>query len=190
FLCRRQSFPRTYGNRMILRRTPSVIFLLMLGAVFPLHAAITPRLTNSTFAPSTIGTVVRWTVEASDTNPGPLWYRFRARPVNGTFNPVRAFSPANTLDWTTIDAEGFYVIEASVLNKSTGEIVSASAAVEIVSRVTGEAPVINPRDNPLVFLYSAPPCELGGTMRVYFWTPEGPTQATQARSCNGTSSMN
>ena len=175
---------------MMSRTTPSVIFLLMLGAVFPLHAAITPRLTNSTSAPSTIGTVVRWTVEASDTNPGPLWYRFRARTVNGTFATVRDFSPANTLDWTAIDAEGIYVIEASVFNQRTGEIVYTSAPVEIVSRATGETPVINPTDNPLVFLYSAPPCELGGIMRVYFWTPERPTQATQTRSCNGTSSMN
>src|SRR5205807_3168616 len=120
--------PEPMETRMMSRTTTlSVIFLLMLGAVFPLHAAITPRLTNSTFAPSTIGTVVRWTVEASDTNPGPLWYRFRARPMNGTFSTVRDFSPANTLDWTTIDADGIYVIEASVLNQRTGEIVYTSS---------------------------------------------------------------
>src|ERR1051326_5304679 len=144
-------------------------FVFMFGLVLPLRAAITPVLTPSMPSPSVVGAVVTWTVQATDTNPGPFWYRFRASPVNGDFKMVRDFGPSNTLDWTTIESDGIYVIEAAVRNQVTGEIAYTSAPYEMRSRVIGQTPIVSPTANSLVFIYSAPPCAQGGVMQVVFW---------------------
>src|SRR5215813_3350996 len=107
-----------------------------------LDAAITAEITPSQVSPALLGTVVTWTVVASDTNSGVLWYRFRVRPLEGEFHVVKDFSPSNTMDWTETNSEGLYVVEALVGNFDTGEMVSASASYEMDSRVVDNQPVI------------------------------------------------
>jgi hypothetical protein len=138
-----------------------------------------------------IGTVVNWTANATDINAGALWYRFSAGSMNGNMQVVKDFSPSNKLDWTTIDSDGLFTIQVDVLNQATGEIASASSSYEMLA-IAGQIPVITPTENPLVFIYSAPPCADGAVMRVYFWRPDakGRIQGTQTRPCNSASTMN
>jgi hypothetical protein len=138
-----------------------------------------------------IGTVVSWTANATDINAGALWYRFSAGSVNGNMQVVKDFSPSNKLDWTTIDYDGLFTIQVDVLNQATREIASASSSYEMLP-IAGQNPVVTPTENPLVFIYSAPPCADGAMMRVYFWRPDakGRIQGTQTRPCNSASTMN
>ena len=171
----------------------SFLTLVFLLAAFgsPSQAAITADLTPSTPSPSTVGTVVSWTVNATDTNTGSLWYRFRIGPAKGNLKVVRDFSASSELDWTTINPDGVYVIEVAVKNQSTGETVYVASPYEMLP-IAGQDPVISWTQNPLVFIYSAPPCPDGGVIRVRFWRADGhgPSQMTEARRCNSTSTMN
>jgi hypothetical protein len=111
---------------------------------------------------------------------------------------IRDFGPLSQLDWTTIDGEGVYIIEAAIRNQSTGETIYTSVPYEMDSRLVDDNPVISPTANPLVFLYSAPACPLGGNMNVSFWpiaTPFSSNVAVQpvvtdAKPCDSQSSMN
>src|SRR5262249_4220506 len=51
-------------------------------------------------------------------------------------------------------------------------------------------PAVNPTSHPLVFLYSAPPCEKGQRMRVQFQGPDGVPHQTPFQNCASQLSMN
>jgi hypothetical protein len=80
---------------------------------------------------------------------------------------VRDFSPTNTFAWGPLH-EGSYLVMVRVKDSfdamhSTSAVVPAT----VNSRVTGTEAVVTPTLNPLVALYSAPPCQ-DGTMHVKF----------------------
>src|SRR5262245_51475704 len=102
------------------------VFTIALCTSSPLQldAAITSEVTPSQTSPAPLGTVITWTVHANDTNAGVLWYRFRTRRLKGQFRIVKDFSPSPTLEWTEIDSEGLYIVEASIRNLNTGETAS------------------------------------------------------------------
>src|SRR5262249_29447142 len=139
-----QLFPNTANHeratimsRCILKNSFAFVFAITLCASVPnrLDAAITAQITPSHVSPALLGTVITWIVTASDTQPGVLWYRFRARPMGGNFHAIKDYSPSNTMDWTETDSEGLYVVEASIRNFDTGETVFASATYEMDSRL-------------------------------------------------------
>jgi hypothetical protein len=99
------------------------------------------------------------------------------------------YGPNASFEWTTIEAEGSYAIEASVLDRATGEIGDQVVFLEF-SRLAGRSAVITPTSHPLVFLYSAPACAAGARMRVEFNAIEGTATNTPYRNCDGRSTMN
>lgn len=123
-----------------------------------------------------------WTASASGSSD-PIWYRFRAARAGEDLHIIRDFSPPNTLDWTASQYEGTYEIEVTARDNTTGETAVSSANYQINSAVTGGKPVINPTANPLVFLYSAPPCPGVSSMRVRFESADGVVQYTPYQSC-------
>jgi hypothetical protein len=149
--------------------------------------------TPSVPEPAKIGTHV--ILSAVATNPpgaGAIWYRFRIRAANGgRLRTVRDFSPVSTLDWVPLDGEGNYSIQVSARHKDSGETVDTTTLYRVDSLVTGGVPVITPTSNKLVFLYSAPPCSPGSTLRVQFSrVAGGAMQSTLAETCNGMASVN
>ena len=154
-------------------------------------AAISTELTPLTPSPARLGIVISWRATSNDTNAGSLLYRFSAGPAEGNLQVVKDFSSSNQFDWTTIDSEGLYVIQVDVLNQTTGEMATASSAYEMLP-IAGENPVITETANPLVFIYSAPPCANGGNMHIYFSRADGvgPLQKTRALPCRSGSTMN
>lgn len=168
-----------------------IVALLTLGAgATRLEGAMEVILDPSVSSPAPVGTLVRWQAYIADANPGTLWYRFRAREVGASLRTIRDFGPLDALDWTASDHEGAYEIEVTVRNRDTGETATASERYEMLSRVTGGAPVISETANPLVFLYSAPACPAGSRMRVQFRSPEGNIQSTPNKPCRPGLSMN
>jgi len=140
--------------------------------------------------PSPVGTQVTWTAGVTGASPGTLWYRFRSRLAGSDFRVIRDYGPESALQWTASDQEGAYEVELAVRNRDTGETAQTVVPYQVTSRVTGDTPVINPTANPLVFLYSAPPCPVGGQMSVQFQAPDGSVGRTPPKPCLADTSMN
>lgn len=139
-------------------------------------------------SPSPVGSSVRWSAGASG-GSGELQYRFRFRADGADFHLIRDFSPEASFDWAAIPHEGWYEIESAVRDTKTGATGLTTARYE-VTRLAGDTPVITATQNPLVFLYSAPPCDPPSRMQVEFESPEGFLQRTPYEDCQAGLSMN
>src|SRR5437764_7386032 len=139
--------------------------------------AMSVSLTPSVSSPAPLGTLVTFTASAIAPDAGPLAYRFRIHESGAVarriiprpdFRTVVDYGPRSTFDWTTIQREGTYLVETSVRNNATGEVVQETVAFTFTKLVTGQQAVVTGTANPLVFIYSAPPCRRGSRMRVVF----------------------
>lgn len=158
-------------------------FLSLLASLAGLQGAVlSVVLTPSIPAPAPVGTVVTWSAHPSDATAS-VWYRFRAARAGSGLHVIRDYSPLSSLDWTASQHEGVYDIEVSARNNLTGETAVESVSYQIDPVATGDTPVISPTANPLVFLYSAPPCPASDSMRVEFRSADGVVQSTPDQSC-------
>jgi arylsulfate sulfotransferase len=166
--------------------------LLLVAGTTQSFAAMSVSLSPSIASPAPVGRIVTWNTTVSNAASGTLWYRFRVRSVNADFQTVRDYGPLSSLDWTASDHEGSYEIEVSVRNQDTGDSAVASVVYQMISRIIGNQPVISPTANPLVFLYSAPPCPAGSDMRVHFQPASSPSNivSTPYKPCGQQLSMN
>jgi hypothetical protein len=153
-------------------------------------AAMSVSLTPGQLSPAPLGTSVTWTAEVSGAGEGTLWYRFRARNPEGDGRIIRDYSPINSLVWTTIEQEGIYEVEVSVRNLDTGDAATEAAIFEMSPCASGGQPVITQTAHPLVFLYSAPPCQPGHKMSVQFQSLAGDSVTTPSKSCLEGKTMN
>jgi len=153
-------------------------------------SAITVTLEPESPPPAAVGDVVSWDAATSDAGSSPVEYRFRVRAAGAAFRVIRDFSPSSRFSWTATEHDGSYQIQVTVKNPDSGETASATSTYEFTSRVIGGAPVISGTANPLVALYSAPPCPAGSRMRVEFQAPGGVAQDTDYRACADGLSMN
>ena len=163
----------------------------------------------SATSPAGLGSMVTWTATAAGSQAGNVWYRFRVRelgaiqPAHQTgglriptpspiadFQMIQDFGPVNTLSWTASEHEGNYQIEVAARDVDTGATSTVMTDFQFAPLVARSAPAINPTVNPLVFLYSAPACPAGSAMKVQFQTAGGLSQSTNAKTCDGQTSMN
>ena len=151
-------------------------------------AAIGVTLAANPSGPAPVGTLVTWTAQAVGTDSSSLWFRFRVFNADGSTRLIRDYGPLNSLDWTSLD-EGVYGLEASVRDRETGDEATTRSAVTLVTRVTGNQPVVSPTSHPLVALYSAPPCT-AGTARVTFQSEDGAVFHTPYKPCISGRSLN
>lgn len=165
--------------------------LILLGpAAISSQATITLTLEPSLPSPQPLGTTITWTATATDANAGTLWYQFSAGPV-GSPQVIIDFAPGNSFQWTPSDHEGTYEILVIVRNTTTGGAVALLQTFTATSLVSGNSAVVTPTANPLVALYSAPPCAPGSTIHVQFSKVEGEHWAqTLAKPCVAGQSMN
>jgi arylsulfate sulfotransferase len=135
-----------------------------------------------------LGTVITWTATATDSNPGPVTFKFElAMPgANPTFASISDYSLGNTLNWTPNIVSGTYQIRVTARDYLAGE--TAQAVIDFAAQplITGSQPVVTATANPLIALFSAPSCPLGSYMRVGF-ALSGSTETTYTnfRSCHG-----
>jgi arylsulfate sulfotransferase len=149
--------------------------LALILAVFgclsaPLHATINVSLTPSAASPQLLGTVITWTASATDSNPGPVTYKFElAMPgANQTFASISDFNLENTLNWTPNIVEGTYQIRVTARDYLAGETVQAVSSFKVKPLIAGNQPLVTATANPLIALFTAPTCPLGSSMRVGF----------------------
>jgi arylsulfate sulfotransferase len=164
-----------------------MLLLVSATAGWTMSVTLEPSLQDA----ARIGTEVNLYASVSDISPGPIWYRFRIRPSGAArFRMVRDYSPTRSINWVPTQTEGSYEIEVTARNLITGETDVETSSYNVESLVTGNTPVISKTSNKLVFLYSAPPCELGGFLRVQFTAPDGFRQSTPTMRCTGNTSTN
>ena len=173
------------------------------------QTGLAAAMSTSVISPARVGSIITWNVTATGSVSGNLWYRFRVREVGpvsdhcrpgglpffpacvgSSFSIIQDYGPGNAVAWTASDHEGTYEMEASAKDNTTGAVSTTTSAFQFLSRVNGGTPVINPTANPLVFLYSAPPCPENSTMVVQFQATGTPLQSTNSKSCDGRTSMN
>src|SRR5262249_21003643 len=89
------------------------------------------------------------------------------------------------------EGEGGYQVEVSARNNATGEVAQDVVTFEF-GRLVGETPTVTPTRHPLVFVYSAPSCPVGGSISVQFAPADGSGGARQtpAQDCDGRSTVN
>lgn len=165
------------------------IFFIILGLPLASSAAMV-SLTSSIASPAPLGSVVTFEANVDDST-STYAYRFRARVATASeYRTVIDFGPKQSLEWATIEGEGSYEIEVTARNNATGELTARMATFEFTPLAT-ETPKVTPTGNPLIFIYSAPPCAEGGSIRAQFAeTGSGRAQQTPERQCNGRSTMN
>ena len=169
-------------------RTASGILLVSSG--WAMSLSVKPSIAE----PVKVGTPVTIKAQAEQPPaPGAIWYRFRIRGSNSQrLRTVRDFSPVNSFDWVPLDGEGVYEIQVSARHVQSGETVDTTTLYRVDTLVQGGQPLITPTRNKLVFLYSAPPCPTGSTIRVQFTrVGEGTrTQSAPPVTCTGNTSRN
>jgi arylsulfate sulfotransferase len=164
--------------------------LLLFVATLQLPGAMSVNLQASSASPVPLGTPVTWTAAISGASAGTLVFRFQVEGPGGSFRTVVDYGPKTSLTWTTINSEGAYQVGVSVFNTATGEQAVGTSGMSFSSLVHGTTPVVTPSANPMVFIYSAPPCSPGDQIRVRFQAVMGPIQYTPYQECLAGVSMN
>src|SRR5579863_7691417 len=146
-----------------------------------------PRLSS----PLSVGTPVGLTAKVSDASQGMHVFRFSTSMNGGPFRIVRDFSQSRDFTWMPALYEHVAVIRVTGRNNETKEIAEDETHFQIVSRVRSNSPVVRPTANPLVALFSAPPCVEGSQFRVAFRAEgEEPVSRTPAAASRGSVSNN
>ena len=177
-------------HSVVPRLSRFVLLLLAFGVLSSsLPAQVTVTLAPSVKSPQPVGTSIMWHATVTGLTGTPL-YRFSVRPQGATaFNIVRDFSLTNTLPWTMLQ-QGAYEVSLVVTSGGPKEY-EDTVGFEFTTRVTAGIPVVSATNNPLVALYSAPPC-ITGVMTVSFWPTGGTTapQTTPGQTCQPGLSLN
>ncbi len=169
--------------------------LILIGLVFfstcALHAAISVTLSPSPAGPQPVGTIITWTATVQDTASGTHEYRFSVGPANGRLAIVQDFGLAKTLLWAFSQTEGTYQVKVLVQNISNNTSAHAAANFVVTSLRLNGLDAVTPTANPLVALFSGPPCNIHNTVRVRFnQAGSSVSQTTNAIPCSTTNSAN
>ena len=140
-----------------------------------------------------VGEAAAASASCTDTATGTLEYRFAVSPAESALPVLHDYDTSTTFGWTPMQ-EGSYQLTLTARNRTTQQTGSTSIAFTVRSRIGPDsAPVITATSNPLVFLYSAPPCN-SGSMDVMFrvsGTPaRSPSQRTPPLPCTPNLSRN
>ncbi len=142
-----------------LSRTVSLIGFTFFSTI-ALHATISVGLSPSPAGPQPVGTVITWTATVQDTEPGTHEYRFSVGPANGPLAIVRDFSLASTFPWTFSQTEGTYKVKVVVQNTSNNTSAHIADNFVVTPLRLNGLDAVTPTANPLVALFSGPPCNV------------------------------
>lgn len=146
----------------------------------PCSVSLTPNKPS----PQLVGDRVVWTATATGCGDN-LVFQFSIGPSGGLARVARDFGTDNTFSWAPMQESAYDVRVSVKADFGAAEATSATVTDFVNSRVTGADPVITPTANPLVALYSIPPCS-GGTVVVNFrpaGDPNAPWKSTDTRVC-------
>ncbi len=165
------------------------VLTILPAFVLPLAAAVNVTLSTPELS-LPVGSTFHMTASASDTvNPSATFtYLFAVRPsTSASYDVIKNFYKTNTVDWTALVQEGSYDMQV-VVKSSTGSVGYGLETLLVTSRIRGSMPVVSATRNPLVALYSAPPCASPYQVLVAFKTATGASyRTTLLKPCTGQS---
>ncbi len=161
-----------------------------------LQGAITiTSIAPSPTAPQPYGTPINFNVSATDTNQGPVAFRFEVAYEKDSPVVCRNFNigtvnagvwTAQPFTYTHLGPEGTYTIIVTAKDFSTGETASQSTSYALTSAVSGGKLTVLPTENPLVALAAIPGCPVGSSVRAYFYDVAVKSPFfTEFQPCNG-----
>ena len=142
--------------------------------------------------PQRLGTSVTITASATDADPGTIAYRFDIGAAGGATTMVRDFSVDSSFQYTPMLREGAYQFVVTARNNSTGHTATNRVAFfRFTPLVVNGTAVVTPTANPLVALFSSPPCAAGGVyMRANVLMAGGVPFQTKSVACKSGQNMN
>ncbi len=161
-----------------------------------LRASETPisvQLLTSVPSPQPVGTPVGLTssIGLESLTRDMFVFQFSVSVKGGPFRIVRDFSQPPSFVWTPDLFEQTATIRVKVRNNETKATGQAELPFQIVSRIKGSTSTVTPTSNPLVALFSAPPCPQGSQFRVAFHAEgEESVSRTPSQPCQGSISSN
>jgi len=173
--------------RSIIVKLPYFLMLLWLNSWSMMNASITNvHLDASPASPQLLGTAIQLTAAATDSDPGPLSYKWEVKyPGDPSFKLMRDFNQLKTFHWASNYTEGTYLLRLTVrdfLARTSAQKVIPFVAQPLVT--TGQAVAVATA-NPLVALFSGPNCPAGSSMAVVFQLPgSGRQTVTDYRPCH------
>lgn len=179
-------------NRRLIFRLIAVSFLvLQLLLVVGDHAYAANSLTPDLPSGQPVGTTVTWTLTGNGSESER--YRFNVEHLGGSVKLINDYRPDNVFKWTPID-EGTYVIIGSIMDRGSEWSIGAVFVVGPKDPLVSSFPLVTSTANPLIALYSAPPCPTGAQMRVVFFSPVGgwplTSSSTNVKPCRPGLTMN
>lgn len=155
------------------------------------------RLLSNVPSPQSVGTVIGLTaMPKEEGEPLKLMGKYRFRysvSVDGAaFRVIRDYSPQQGFAWRPELYEHEARVKVTMKNVTSKLTAEAELPFRVVARVSGQKPVATPTANPLVALFSAPPCPEGSRFRVAFHREgeAGKDQRTGSQPCAGSRSNN
>ncbi len=174
-----------------MRQAVRVLLVLASAAFHATGAGLTVHLIPGLPSPQQVGTPIRLTAKVADASSGTHAFRFTVSMNGGPFRIVRDFSQSRDFTWMPALYEHSASIRVAARNSDTKETAEDETHFQIVSRAKGNSAVVAPTSNPLIALFSAPPCPEGSQFRVAFHAEgEETISRTPAEACRGSISNN
>src|SRR5262245_16610521 len=181
-------------NRPFLRRLSAVVACSAAVALtWPAVSAapLSVRLMAGLPSPQEVGTVVSLVPRVENPEQGMHVFRYSVSVDNGPFQILRDFSQQQEFIWAPALYEHDARVRVTVRNNTTNNTAEAELPFRIVSRVKSQRAVVTPTVNPLVALFSAPPCPEGSQFRVEFQrVGSSESSKTSLEPCRGSRSSN
>lgn len=173
--------------RLAVRFLLVLAFMVSHAMAGSLHVRLIPALSS----PQPVGTPIGMTTQVTDASKGMHAFQFAVSMNGGSFRIVRDFSQSRDFTWMPPLYEHGAVIRVTGRNNDTKETAGDETNFQIVPRVKGRSPMVTPTSNPLVALFSAPPCPERSQFRVAFRAEgEETIRRTPAEACRGSISNN
>ena len=181
-------------NRSLVRRLSAVVAgFAAVALTWPADSAapLSVRLMAGLPSPQPVGTVVSLVPRVENAERGTHVFRYSVSVDNGPFQILRDFSQQQEFVWAPALYEHDARVRLTVRNNATNSSAEAELPFRVVSRVKSQPGVVTPTANPLVALFSAPPCPEGSQFRVEFQR-EGRAESsrTSLEPCRGSRSSN
>src|SRR3954452_6168559 len=153
-------------------------------------APLAVRLITTLPSPQPVGTPIGLSPRIENVSKGIHVFRYSVSVDGGPFRIVRDFTQARDFAWTPSLHEHAAALRVTVRNNDTKETAEAETRFQIAARAK-DKPRLASTSQPLIGLFSAPPCAAGGQFRVAF-RPEGEESMsrTPVQPCRGTISNN
>ena len=152
---------------------------------------MTVRLLTNMPSPQPVGTPIGLAAHVENAAKGMLVFRYSVSTGGGPFHIIRDYSQQRDFVWRPALYEYDSMVHVTVRNNENKETADDEQPFRTISRIKDSSPVITPTANPLIALFSAPPCTDAGKFRVAFQRQGSKVLSyTPFEACRGSRSNN